>query len=181
MKAVFFRFLSFQTLGFYLQYRFYTSNNAITLFIQQTKIFDELLKSLDFLFLLSYHDIFLTHYLLKQIRRDYNVSRLNIQKLRLAMLFDLYQSQILIIDLYVLILAVVAQVFNPIAELVISSGIPTKSRNAYTSSKCKSANKKIFIIIQSRTNLSVLLTHQFILLCFLNKIFVAPMFFNVNF
>ena len=86
------------------------------------------------------------------------------------MLFDLYQSQILIIDSYVLIPAVVAQVFNPIAELVISAGISTKSRNGYTSSNCKSANKKIFIIIQSRTNLSVLLTHQFILLCFLNKI-----------
>ena len=36
----------------------------------------------------------------------------------------------LIIDLYFLILAVIAQIFNPITELVIPMGIPTKEVNA---------------------------------------------------
>ena len=35
----------------------------------------------------------------------------------------------LIIDLYLLILAVTAQIFNPIAELVIPIGIPRKEAN----------------------------------------------------
>ena len=46
--------LPFLLSGFYFLYFFYTSSNMITLFYKQTKIFDELLKSLDFLFLLSY-------------------------------------------------------------------------------------------------------------------------------
>ena len=36
----------------------------------------------------------------------------------------------LIIDLYFLIAAVIAQIFNPIAELLISIGIPTKEAKA---------------------------------------------------
>ena len=36
----------------------------------------------------------------------------------------------LIIDLYFLIAAVIAQIFNPIAELVIPIGIPTKEAKA---------------------------------------------------
>ena len=36
----------------------------------------------------------------------------------------------LIIDLYFLIAAVIIQIFNPIAELVISIGIPTKEAKA---------------------------------------------------
>ena len=36
----------------------------------------------------------------------------------------------LIIDLYVLIPAVTAQIFNPTAELAIATGIPTKKANA---------------------------------------------------
>ena len=36
----------------------------------------------------------------------------------------------LIIDLYFLILAVIAQIFNPITELVIPMGTPTKEVNA---------------------------------------------------
>ena len=36
----------------------------------------------------------------------------------------------LIIDLYLLIPAVIAQVFNPIAELIIPIGIPTKEAKA---------------------------------------------------
>ena len=34
------------------------------------------------------------------------------------------------IDLYFLITAVIAQIFNPVAKLVISLGIPTKEANA---------------------------------------------------
>ena len=36
----------------------------------------------------------------------------------------------LIIDLYFLIPAVIAQIFNPVAELVIPAGIPTKEEKA---------------------------------------------------
>ena len=36
----------------------------------------------------------------------------------------------LIIDLYVLIPAAIAQIFNPIAELVISTGLPSKEAKA---------------------------------------------------
>ena len=36
----------------------------------------------------------------------------------------------LMIDLYFLITAVIAQIFNPVAKLVISLGIPTKEANA---------------------------------------------------
>ena len=36
----------------------------------------------------------------------------------------------LIIELYLLIFAVIAQVFNPIARLAIPKGIPTKERKA---------------------------------------------------
>ena len=36
----------------------------------------------------------------------------------------------LIIDLYFVIAAVIAQIFNPIAELVITTGIPTKEAKA---------------------------------------------------
>ena len=46
----------------------------------------------------------------------------------------------LIIDLYFLIPVVIAQIFNPITELVIPIGIPTKekkSRNENTSSNCR--------------------------------------------
>ena len=38
----------------------------------------------------------------------------------------------LIIDLYFLILAVIAQIFNPISELVIPIGIPMKEAKAET-------------------------------------------------
>ena len=57
------------------------------------------MKSLDFLFLLSYHHILL-----------------------ITCLFLFF----LIIDLYFLIPAVIAKNFNPTAELVIPIGIPTK-------------------------------------------------------
>ena len=45
----------------------------------------------------------------------------------------------LITELYFLILAVIAQIFNPIAELVIPTGIATKEEKAEmeTSKNCK--------------------------------------------
>ena len=43
------------------------------------------------------------------------------------MLFFLF---FLIIDLYFLFPAVIAQIFNPIAKLVIPTGIPTKEKKA---------------------------------------------------
>ena len=36
----------------------------------------------------------------------------------------------IIIDLYILIPAVIAQIFNPVAGLVISKGVPTKEAKA---------------------------------------------------
>ena len=44
----------------------------------------------------------------------------------------------LIIDLFFLISAVIAQIFNTIAELVIPIGIPTKEDKAETNCNCRS-------------------------------------------
>ena len=62
------------------------------------------------------------------------------------MLFFLF---FLIIDLYFLFPAVIAQIFNPIAKLVIPTGIPTKEKKQKwnTSSNCGSLNKNVFNII----------------------------------
>ena len=43
---------------------------------------------------------------------------------------DSYFAFFLIIDLYLLIPAVILKIFNPIAELVIPIGIPTKDQKA---------------------------------------------------
>ena len=48
------------------------------------------------------------------------------------MIFLCFFFIFLIIDLYFLILAVIAQIFNPIAELVITVGIPCKEAKAET-------------------------------------------------
>ena len=77
--------------------------------------------------LLSYHRILLTHYLPKKNHRDYYMSRLKPWKLRF-LCYLTYNN--LIIDLYFLIAAVIAQVFNPISELVIPIGIPSKEAKA---------------------------------------------------
>ena len=78
----------------------------------------------------------------------------------------------LIIDLYFLIPAVVVQIFNPIADLVIPLGITIKekkSRNWNTSSNCRSSNKKVLNIIKSCTNVFLVFTHQVILINFFKK------------
>ena len=49
----------------------------------------------------------------------------------------------LIIDLYLLIPAVLAQTFNPIAELAISIGIPTKEARAEIEIHLVTAEAKI--------------------------------------
>ena len=49
----------------------------------------------------------------------------------------------LIIDLYLLIYAVTSQVFNPIAELVIPTGIPTKEANVGIKTHPVTAETKI--------------------------------------
>ena len=49
----------------------------------------------------------------------------------------------LIIDLYFLIPAVIAQIFNPNAELVISIGIPTNEVNAEIETQPLTAEIKI--------------------------------------
>ena len=60
----------------------------------------------------------------------------------------------LIIDLYFLIPVAIAQIFNPIAELVIPIGIPNKKQNQKfkysnknNTSRNNSRNKKVFHII----------------------------------
>ena len=69
----------------------------------------------------------------------------------------------LTITLYFLIAAVITQIFNPNAELVIPIGIPTtKSRNLNIYSNCRTQNKKVLNIIQNCTNLFVFFTNQFI-------------------
>ena len=77
---------------------------------------------------------------------------------------------LLIIDLYFLIPAAIVQIFNPIAELVIHIGIPSKE-----------AKSEIEIHPESRIKLFMLLTHQFILFYFFNKkILVSSIFSNLN-
>ena len=85
------------------------------------------------------------------------------------MLFLLF----LIIDLYFSILAVVAQIFNPIAEFVIPVGTPSK--------KSKSRNRNISVIVKTKITMCttwfrvvqpsfVLLTDQLIMVCFFHEI-----------
>ena len=71
----------------------------------------------------------------------------------------------LIIDLYFLIAAVIAQIFNPIAELVISIGIPLKEAKAEIEIHPVIIEPKIrkcsiqFKVVQT---VFVLFAHQFI-------------------
>ena len=78
------------------------------------------------------------------------------------MLFNLVFASNNIIDLHFLIAAPIAQIFNPIAELVIPIGIPNK--------KVKVEIEIQSVIVSSCARLFVLSTHQFILYYFLKKI-----------
>ena len=90
------------------------------------------------------------------------------------MLFNLVFANNNIIDLHFLIAAPIAQIFNPIAELVISIGIPNK--------KVKVEIEIQSVIVSSCANLFVLSTHQFILCCFLKKIIFCFIYgFNQNY
>ena len=91
----------------------------------------------NFLFLLSSHYyIFLTHYLLKQLRHDF----IKAPETRIYILSKLVYSNntfssclfffFFIIELYFLIPAVIAQIFNPTTEHVMSTEIQTKEANA---------------------------------------------------
>ena len=67
----------------------------------------------------------------------------------------------LIIDSYFLIAGVIAQIFNPIAELVIPIGIPTK--------EIKVEIRTYPVIVEPKIkNLFVLFIHQFISIYFFN-------------
>ena len=93
-----------------------------------------MIKPLNFKFPLSYHHILLAHYSLKQIHQ------LKPWKLRLLLCLILIFLTLLfyhvfffyfsIIDLYFVIPEVIAQIFNPIAELIIPTGIPSKEVKA---------------------------------------------------
>ena len=58
-------------------------------------------------------------------------------------IFSCFFFFLLIIDLYSLIVAVIAQIFNPIAELVILIGIPTKQVKAEMETHLVTAEAKI--------------------------------------
>ena len=61
-KIISFPIFAFATPGFLLHVFLYTLRNMIAFFYKQSKILDEVLNSLNFLFLLSYYHILLTHY-----------------------------------------------------------------------------------------------------------------------
>ena len=63
------------------------------------------------------------------------------------MLFYYFFFFFLIVDFSFLIPAAAAQVFNPIAELALPTGISSNEANWNTSSNCRSYNKKSFNII----------------------------------
>ena len=69
----------------------------------------------------------------------------------------------LVIDLYFLISEVMAQIFNPITELVIPLGIPSKEEKAELEIRPIISKAKI-------VNLFVLLTYQFIWLYFFKQV-----------
>ena len=65
-------FFVITTFGFliFVCFLHFKQYDNITRFYKQTKIFDKLINSLMFSFLLSYCHILLAHYLLKQIHHD---------------------------------------------------------------------------------------------------------------
>ena len=68
----------------------------------------------------------------------------------------------LIINLYFLITAVIAQIFIPTAKLAIPTATPTNDTNAEIETQpltAKINSKKIFKVVQSLTNLFMLFTH----------------------
>ena len=70
---------------------------------------------------------------------------------------------ILIIDLYFLITAFIAQIFISTAELAIPTGIPIKT--------AKSEMETYPVTLEAKINFIVLGTNQFVLLHFFNEIF----------
>ena len=78
----------------------------------------------------------------------------------------------LIIDLYFLITAVIAQIFNPTTELAMPIGTPTKEVKEEIKTHPVTAEAKIS---------KAALTYQFILVYFLIKSFLIPsIFFTLN-
>ena len=78
----------------------------------------------------------------------------------------------LIIDLYLLILAVITQIFNPTAELLIPTRIPTKEgKSEMETHPVTPQTKKVNFQYNSKpTKLFMFFTHQFILVYFFNEI-----------
>ena len=85
----------------------------------------------------------------------------------------------LIIDSYILILEVVAQICNPIAEFVIPIGIPSKE--AITEIKIhpviEEAKIRKYLISFRVVQMFVLSTHQFFLLSFFKEIISRFIYF----
>ena len=69
----------------------------------------------------------------------------------------------LIIDTYILIPAVITQIFNPTAELTIPKGIPTKE------SKIETETQLLTIETKTSNKFLVFSTHQIILFYFFNE------------
>ena len=91
-----------------------------------------MIKSLNFLFLLSFRYILLTHLLIFRLNKALEINTSILFHLDFAnnTILSCFFFFFLIIDLYFLILPVIAQIFSPIAELVIPTGIPTKEKKA---------------------------------------------------
>ena len=111
------------------------------MFYKGTKIFDKLIKSLSFLFLLSIHYIRLAHYLFIKTNLSWLITEsIKALEIEISIQFSLDFANntvlsyffffFLIIDLYFLIPEVIAQIFNHAAELVISIEIPAKEAKA---------------------------------------------------
>ena len=132
----------------------------VALFYKQTKIFDKLSRAKSKGgFLIS---SFISSYSFSILFIKRNSSWLIFElikalKINTSVLFNLDFDNNTVIDLYCLIRAAIAPIFNPIREL---KKIKTKM--------CQ--NIKVFNIISSCTNLFVLFSHQFILFYFFKEI-----------
>ena len=130
IKVLFFRFLPLQLLNLYFLYFFYTSSNTMTLFLY-TKLVK--FSNVWFLFisLYSLHTLFIKTNSSWQI-----VESIKHLKIKTSILFNFDFTNntflpcffffILIIDLHFLVRAVIAQIFNPIAELIFPTRIPIR-------------------------------------------------------
>ena len=93
-------------------------------------MFEELLKSLNFSFLLSFCHINFAHYLPKNFYHDLIIESIKALEIKTSSNTILSTFFFLIIDLYFSILAAFAPIFHPTAELITLIAIPSKEVKA---------------------------------------------------